>query len=340
MIITRAPLRVSFLGGGTDYPEHFNSEGGAVLGAAIDKFAFITANHFYSQLFDYSMRIAYRKVELANSLRDIEHTPFRETLRHCRVEGDIELNYFADLPAFTGLGSSSSFTVALLQALHAYCGRYRSGLDLAYEAIYLERHVFGDQVGCQDQVFAAVGGFNVIEFRAEDDILVHRLPLSPGRLREFERHLLVFFTGLRRSASDVARAQINKIASNNSALRRMRALVDVGWDLITSTAPIGRFGELLHENWELKRSLDSGVSCPVIDKMYAHARAAGAAGGKLLGAGGGGFLLVFAAPETHAAIRAALASATELRLGLGAPGCQIQLGEERTFESLHDAVAV
>jgi len=327
MIITRAPLRISFLGGGTDYPEYFIREGGAVLATAIDQYAFITANHFHSELFDYSIRIAYRKVELANALDQIEHGPFREALRHCGISRDIELNYMADLPAFTGLGSSSSFSVALLQALHAYCGRYRSGLELAYEAIHLERHILGENVGCQDQVLAAVGGFDLIEFRAEDDIRVHRLVLSAQRLKELQRHLLLFFTGIRRSASEVAGKQIRKVSQNRPVLRRMRKLVDGGFDVLMSDRPLADFGELLHLNWMLKRSLDQGVSCTAIDTMYARAREAGAMGGKLLGAGGGGFLLVFARPDDHARIRSALAEFSTLPVALAAAGSQLTQGE-------------
>ena len=200
MIITKAPLRVSFLGGGTDYPEYFLHHGGAVLGAAINKYIYITANQFMSKLFDHSIRISYKRTEAVAKVDDVEHTPFRETLRHCGIARDIELGHFADLPAFTGLGSSSTFTVALLQALHAYKGRFRSGLELAYEAIQLERHVFKECVGCQDQVLAAVGGFNLLEFRAENNIIVNRLPMSPVRLREFEECLVLFFTGMCRSA--------------------------------------------------------------------------------------------------------------------------------------------
>ncbi len=327
MIITRAPLRISFLGGGTDYPEYFTLEGGAVLATAIHQYAYITANRFHSELFDYSIRLAYRKVELANSLDDIQHAPFREAMRYCGVTRDIELNYMADLPAFTGLGSSSSFTVALLQALHAYCGRYRSGLELAYEAIFLERHILGERVGCQDQVLAAVGGFNLIEFRAEDDIVVHRLVLSPPRLADLQRHLMLFFTGIRRSASKVAGRQIQKIAGNRAALRQMRDLVDRGCDALLSSHPIAEFGEILHQSWVLKRSLDQRVSCDSIDNMYARAREAGAIGGKLLGAGGGGFLLILARPEDQPLIREQLTEFPSLPVSLAATGCHLSPGD-------------
>ncbi len=327
MIISRAPLRVSFFGGGTDYPEHFASEGGAVLGTAIDKSIYITANRFHSELFDYSIRVAYRKVELVQSVDQIEHAPFRETLKRCGIARDIELNHIADLPAFTGLGSSSSFTVALLQALHAYCGRYRSGIDLAYEAIHLERHVFRDSVGCQDQVFAAVGGFNLIEFRAEDDIQVYRVPISPQRLSQLRDHLMICFTGIRRSASEVAAKQIRKISHNRSALLRIRRLVDEACNVLVSDRNLSRFGELLHESWMCKRSLHEEVSSGAIDQLYDRAMSAGALGGKLLGAGNGGFLLLFVPPEKKSRVRQALGNPVELKIGLGAPGCQIIHGQ-------------
>ena len=339
MIITRAPLRISFLGGGTDYPEYFTVEGGAVLATAIPQYAYITANHFHSELFDYSIRLAYRKVELVNSLNDIQHAPFREAMRYCGVSKDIELNYMADLPAFTGLGSSSSFTVALLQALHAYCGRYRSGLELAYQAIYLERHILGEHVGCQDQVLAAVGGINLIEFRAEDDIVVHRLLLSPPRLAELERHLMLFFTGIRRSASQMAGKQIQRISENRARLREMRYLVDRASDSLLSCRPVTEFGDILHRGWILKRNLDAEVSCESIDGMYARARQAGAVGGKLLGAGGGGFLLILARPEDQPRIREQLAEYPCLPVSLGATGCHLSTGDRPGAEATGAYVA-
>ncbi|MGA2991401.1 MAG: galactokinase [Candidatus Korobacteraceae bacterium] len=324
MIITKAPLRVSFLGGGTDYPEYFVEEGGAVLATAINRYVYINANQFASKLFDHSIRISYRKTEMVGGLDEIEHIPFRESLRHCGIEKDIEVGHFADLPAFTGLGSSSAFTVCLLQALHAFCGRHRSGLDLAYEAIRLERHVFKDCVGCQDQVLAAVGGLNFIEFRAEDNIVVHRLSLSPTRIQELENHLVLFFSGLRRSASEVAQKQVRRVNENRGALREMRVLAERGWNILEGGRPLADFGELLDHAWKLKRSLDDGVSSPEIDRLYDNARVAGALGGKLLGAGGGGFLLLYVPPERLPKVRAALnGSAVELHVSLAAPGSHI-----------------
>jgi len=323
MIISRAPVRVSFFGGGTDYPEYFRDESGAVLATAIDKFSYVTASPFLSHLFDYSVRISYRKVELARRLDEIEHNVYRECLRLCGLERDVELHAVADLPAFTGLGSSSAFTVSLLHALHSFKGEFLPPMQLAYEAIHLERHILHDAVGCQDQVMAAVGGFNVLEFRGEDDIVVNRLPLRPQRLAEFERHLFVVFTGITRRAADLVTRQLDRISANTATLRRMQAMVESGADILTSGRPLAEFGELLHEAWCAKRSLESEISSPEIDRVYELGRSAGALGGKLLGAGGGGFMLFFAPPETHARLGQVFAGYQLLKVKLNAPGSQI-----------------
>jgi D-glycero-alpha-D-manno-heptose-7-phosphate kinase len=187
MIIARSPLRVSFFGGGTDYPEHFLKEGGAVLATAIDKYLYVTASPFLSHLFDYSIRLSYRKVELVRHHHEIEHRVFRECLKLCGLEKDIELQTMADLPAFTGLGSSSSFTVALLHALHSFKGEFLTPHELACEAIHVERHLLRENVGCQDQVIAAFGGFNLVEFRSEHEFEVQRVPMSPKNLERLDR---------------------------------------------------------------------------------------------------------------------------------------------------------
>jgi len=323
MIISRAPLRISFFGGGTDYPEYFLQEGGAVLATAIDKYSYVTASPFHSHLFDYGIRVSYRKVELAKCIADLEHNVYRECLRLCGLERDLELHNVADLPAFTGLGSSSSFTVSLLHALHSFKGEFRTPLQLAYEAIYLERHLLHDNVGCQDQTLAAFGGFNLIEFRSEDDILVHRVPISPTRLRELEQHLFIVFTDIKRKATDVVVKQLARVDKNRNTLRCMRSMVDKGWNILTSNNPLTEFGELLHAAWNAKRSLDDGISNGEIDHLYELGMINGAMGGKLLGAGGGGFLLFFAPPETHDRLRRVFATYHELHARLNAPGSEI-----------------
>jgi D-glycero-alpha-D-manno-heptose-7-phosphate kinase len=297
VIITRTPYRVSFFGGGTDYPAHFEKHGGAVLGTAIDKFTYISVTPFYSKLFDYSIRIAYRKVECVKNLDEIEHAPFRECLRWCGITKDIEVNYTSEVPSFSGLGSSSSFIVGLQNALMAFQGRSAHPLRLAYQAIAFEHQVLREAVGCQDQTFAAVGGFNLLEFRKCDDIVVHRLPLSPARLQEFEKHLLLIHTGIRRKAAEIASTQIKKAASNKDRLVRMREMVDEGYSILTGGGGLAAFGSLLDEGWRLKRQLDRAVSNDIIDYIYQEGCEAGALGGKLLGAGGGGFVLLFVPPE-------------------------------------------
>lgn len=323
MLISRAPVRISFFGGGTDYPEYFINHGGAVLATAIDKFSYVTVSPFLSRLFDYSIRVSYRQVELVKDVEEIQHSVYRECLKFCGLDKDVELHNVADLPAFTGLGSSSAFTVSLLHALHSFKGEFLRPIELAYEAIYVERHLLKDKVGCQDQVMAALGGFNLVEFRAEDDIVVNRLPISSQRLTEFEQHLFIVFTGIRRKASDVVAKQLQKIADNTSTLKLMRSMVDEGWNILTSNRSLSDFGELLHRSWLAKRSLDGGISNPEIDKIYHMGRDAGAFGGKLLGAGAGGFMLFFAPPESHPEIEKAFANHQILNIKTNAPASQI-----------------
>jgi len=323
MIITRAPLRISFFGGGTDFPEYFVEHGGAVLATAIDKFTYVTASTFFSQLFDFSIRASYNQRESVKQVEDIQHPVIRVCLEKYGIHKGIELHTVADLPAFTGLGSSSSFTVGLLQALESYTGRYSTPLDLAYAAIDIERRRLGEAVGCQDQVIAAVGGFNVVEFRRETDIRVYRVPLSDARLQELESHMFLVFTGIKRRAAEVEKRKIDGLQRHLETLKKMRAMVDEGHAILTGNRPLCEFGELLHRAWESKRSLEGGISNAAIDEMYQRGIAAGALGGKLLGAGGGGFILFFAPPERHPALRAAFHDCEPVPVRFDAPGSQV-----------------
>lgn len=323
MIISRTPFRISFFGGGTDYPEHFTKHGGAVLGTAIDKFAYLSATPLFSKLFDYRIRLAYREVECVNRLDEIRHAPLRECLRSFGITEDIEIDYTAELPSSTGLGTSSSFVVGVLNTLHAFCGRMVHPLELAYRAIEIERDVLGEAVGCQDQTFAAMGGFNLIEFRGTRDIVVHRLPLSAARLDEFQSYLLLVYTGIRRRASHVAARQVQKIDRNTLSLGKMRRLVDEGYAVLTGGSSLDEFGRLLHEGWVLKNSLCDSVSNGAIDEIYRTGLEAGALGGKLLGAGGGGFVLFFVPPERRAAVLRALGPLETIPIGINAAGTQI-----------------
>jgi D-glycero-alpha-D-manno-heptose-7-phosphate kinase len=324
MIVTRAPLRVSFFGGGTDYPDYFLTHGGAVLGSAIDQYSFITASRIQSKgLLDYSIRLTYREIELVDDVDGVKHVPMREALRRCGYSRDVEIHHIADLPAKTGLGSSSSFSVSLLQALNKLDGRDVAGLDLAYDAIEFERQTLGENVGCQDQTFAAVGGFNLIEFRGEHDIDVHPVVISDERLSELEDCLFMFYSGVSRRAEEVVKLQLGKVSANIERYKAMRGQVDRAHDILVTNKPLSAFGELLDEAWSQKRALHSVISNPVIDEMYARAKAAGALGGKLLGAGAGGFVLFFVPQENQAAVRMALADHHLVRPRLRAPGCSV-----------------
>lgn len=323
MIITQTPLRISFFGGGTDYPEHFVKHGGAVLGTAVDKSQFLSMSQFYAGLFDYSLRVAYRTVECVNCIDELQHAPFRECLRRAGVTHGVELSLAAELPSFTGLGSSSSFVVGLLNTIYRFKGQVRAPLELAYEAVDIERNVLGESVGCQDQTFAAVGGFNVIEFRAQDDFRIHSARLSPARQAEFDEHLLVVFTGIKRRAEDLAAAQVKRVGLNRTRLAAMRAMVDEGYRILTDNGPLARFGDLLHKGWMLKRELATQMTNNTIDEIYDAGCDAGALGGKLLGAGGGGFVLFFVPPEKRAAVRARLAHLPEVEFRTGAAGTRL-----------------
>ena len=323
MIITRAPLRVSFFGGGTDFPEYFKHYSGAVLASAIEHYSYVTASTFPSGLFDHSVRLSYSKSELSRSIDDLQHPVFRECLRYCGLTRDIELHTVADLPSFTGLGSSSSFTVALLNALHCYKGEYRTPLELAYEAIHIERNLLKETVGFQDQTTAAVGGFNVIEFRSESEIRVRPVILNAGRLEELHQHLFLVFTGIKRRAAEIEAQKVTNFSAKRDVLGRMRAMVDEGYNLLTGGASLEKFGDLLHEAWESKRSLSSAVSNPQIESMYDRGRKAGAWGGKLLGAGGGGFLLFCGSPEALNRLRIEFSDSYHVQLKLGAAGSQV-----------------
>lgn len=323
MIISRAPVRISFFGGGTDYPEYFNRHGGAVLATAVDKYSYVTASPFLSHLFDYSIRVSYRQAEFVKTVDEIQHNVYRECLKLCGFNKDIELHNVADLPAFTGLGSSSAFTVSLLHALHAFKGEFLSPRELAYEAIHVERDVLKDNVGCQDQTLAALGGFNLIEFRTERDIEVQRVPISQERLRELEQHLFIVFSGVRRKAADVVAKQLKRVDQNQATLKTMRAMVYEGYDILTERRPLRQFGELLDRAWQAKRSLDGGVSTAEIDVIYQSGLKAGAWGGKLLGAGGGGFILFFAPPKAHGRLKKVFGGQQILDVKLNAPGSQI-----------------
>jgi len=323
MIISKTPLRVSFFGGGTDLPEFFLKHGGAVIGTAIDKFIYHSVSTFPSKLFEYSVRISYSKVECVKSTAEIQHMPFREILREFGFERDIEIHIAADLPSFSGLGTSSAFTVGLIRALHAFQGRHISREHLTREAIRMEREVLKEVVGFQDQVFAAHGGLNIINFSRSGMIHVERLAISKARRDELSESLMLFFTGITRRAQCVESNKVRNMEHIEAKLLRMLRHVDEAVDILAGNNALSQFGSLLDATWREKRELDPGVSNETINSMYTKATAAGALGGKLLGAGGGGFMLFFVPPERRQRVRETLKGYHEIPFGIDAPGSAI-----------------
>ncbi len=296
MIISRTPLRISFLGGGTDDPLWYREYGGAVLATAIDKYCHITCRYL-PPFFEHKSRVVYSKIEYVGSNDDIQHPAVRASLKHFGICDGVEVHYDGDLPSRTGLGSSSSFAVGMLHALFALVRTMPTKEQLAESAIHIEQQVLKEVVGCQDQVMAAFGGLNRVDFLTNDQFRVTPVILNNQRLDELEDRLMLFFTGFSRTASEIAKEQIEQMGDNRSKLLRIREMVDEGMSILTGTDNLDRFGQLLHEGWNLKRTLSSLVAPPSIDQIYDEARRAGAIGGKLLGAGGGGFMLIFARKE-------------------------------------------
>ncbi len=305
MIISRTPFRISFFGGGTDYPPWFRQHGGAVLSTSFDKYCYITCREL-PPFFEHKYRIAYSKVENAKEIGDIEHPAVRAVFAEMGMKQGLEVHADADLPARSGLGSSSSFVVGLLNSLTALQGKRVTKEWLTQEAIRIEQEVLKENVGSQDQAAAAHGGFNVIHFQQDGGMRVEPLVLPAPRKQELNEHLMLFFTGFSRFSSDIAKAQVANMEKKAESLHRMRAMVDESISILCDGRDIREFGDLLHSGWIEKRGLSDQVSNGSIDALYEKARLAGAIGGKLLGAGGGGFMLLFVAPEQQAAVRAAL----------------------------------
>jgi D-glycero-alpha-D-manno-heptose-7-phosphate kinase len=322
MIICRTPFRISFFGGGTDYPGWYRQHGGAVLAATIDKYCYLTCRHL-PPFFEHRIRVVYRKIENCTTIDEISHPAVRETLRYLRIDRGVELHHDGDLPARSGMGSSSAFTVGLLHALHALRGEMPTKPQLAREGIYLEQEVLRETVGSQDQVMAAHGGLRHITFHPDGEILANPLVLPPERVAELKSQLMLFYTGIARTAADVARSYVVGIEGRRRQLRIMKELVEESIDVLASGMDIRAFGDLLHEAWQAKRSLSPQVSNDEVDELYERARAAGAVGGKLTGAGGGGFLLLFVPPEQQPAVLEALDGRIHVPFQFESAGSQI-----------------
>lgn len=308
MIICRTPTRISFFGGGTDYPVWYRDNGGEVLSTSINKYSYITLRHL-PKIFDYNYRVRYFSTEQTQTLDEILHPSVRECAKNLGVKSGFEVIHHADLPAGTGLGSSSTFTVGMLHAFYALKNYMPTKRELALKALEIEQHVIGEAVGSQDQVAAAFGGFNRIKFGGEHEFEVDPITISKDRLLELQSKLLLCFTGFSRSAPEIAKHQISETRGRVKELNAMKQLTSEAFSHLTDgRGNLNDFGGLLDEQWKIKRSLTSHVSNSQVDEIYEVAMRSGALGGKLLGAGGGGFMLFYADQEKHALIQESLST--------------------------------
>jgi len=331
MIISRTPFRISFFGGGTDYPAWYRENGGAVLVTTIDKYCYIS-NRYLPPFFDHKTRLVYSKIENVRSNHEIEHPAVREVLKVMGFEHGLEIHHDGDLPARTGLGSSSAFSVGLLHSLFALKRTMPSKMQLAMEAIRLERDILKENVGSQDQVSVAFGGFNKITFTTADSVRIDPMIIDKNRLQEFQNHLVLFFTGFTRIASEIAATQIQNVIHKKTELMTIYQMVDEAISILTGRGDLKQFGQLMHESWKLKRTLSNKISTPKIDQIYEAAREAGALGGKLLGAGGGGFMLLFVHPEDQEKVREKLRPLLFVPFQMEVSGSQIIFYDPDTFE--------
>ncbi|MEY8421185.1 kinase [Lachnospiraceae bacterium 38-14] len=303
MIITQTPFRMSFFGGGTDFPAFYNEHGGAVISTTFDKYCYVNVRHL-PRFFDYSTELSYAKTERVTDVEDIEHPAIREAMKYLDMH-EIRLTYEADLPARSGLGTSSSFAVGMLNAFYALKGKYADKRRLSDDAIYLERTLCKESGGIQDQIAASFGGLNRVNFDSEG-YTVNPIIISPERKAVLNRNLMLFFTGFSRFSSDIQTATEKNLKSKESQLIEMLGLVDDAERILTSKEDMDEFGRLLDYTWKLKRGITDQVSTDSIDAVYDRAIKAGATGGKLLGAGGGGFLLFYVKPEFQKKVQEAL----------------------------------
>jgi D-glycero-alpha-D-manno-heptose-7-phosphate kinase len=322
MIISRTPFRISFFGGGTDYPAWYREHGGAVLATTIDKYCYLSCRYL-PPFFEHRIRIVYSKIENCQSVDEIGHPSVREVLRYLKVERGVEIHHDGDLPARSGMGSSSAFTVGLLNALYALKGEMANKHQLAKESIDIEQNWLRENVGSQDQVATAYGGLNHINFLPNGEISVRPVTIATERMQELSAHLMLFYTGIARTASTIAEDYINNVDSKKRQLRVLKDLVEESISVLNGARSLNTFGELLHEAWLAKRDLTSQVTNEHVDEIYNEARSAGAIGGKLLGAGGGGFMLLFAPPESQLAVRQRLGNLISVPFNFEFSGSQI-----------------
>tara|TARA_Y100001960_G_scaffold71162_1_gene75389 strand:- start:295 stop:1383 length:1089 start_codon:yes stop_codon:yes gene_type:complete len=322
MIITRTPFRISLFGGGTDYPGWYREHGGAVLSTTIDKYCYINARYL-PPFFEHQFRVVYSRIESTNRIEEIEHPSVRATLNFMNFQRGVEIHHDGDLPARSGMGSSSSFTVGLLNALHALQGHMATKEQLANESIMVEQDLLKENVGSQDQVNAAYGGFNHITFHTSGEISVRPVIIPPDRQDELTSHLMLFYTGIKRTADKVAGEYVASLEAKRRQLRILRDMVEEGLSILCGRGPIKEFGELLHEGWLAKQSISDKISNAAIAKAYNAARDAGAIGGKITGAGGGGFMLLFVPPQDQPAVREKLSNLLHVPFQFEKSGSQV-----------------
>lgn len=322
MIISKTPFRISFFGGGTDYPVWYQENTGAVLSTTIDKYCYISIRYL-PPFFEHKHRIVYSFIENVKSVDDIQHPVVKSLLKLLKVQEGVEIHHDGDLPARSGLGSSSAFTVGMLNSLYALKGNMISKTDLAKEAIHVERNILKENVGSQDQVAVAYGGFNKIVFLNDHNFRAEPVTIQKERIQELQDHLMLVFTGLSRFASEIAADQIINTSNRKHELTAIWHMVDHAVDILNSNRDINEFGKLLNESWQIKKKLSDKISNPDIDDMYDKAIKSGAIGGKLLGAGGGGFMLLFVPPERKAKVRGALKAFLEVKFTFENNGSQL-----------------
>lgn len=304
MVITKTPFRISFFGGGTDYPSWYqNNSRGAVLSTTIDKYCYLTCRYL-PPFFKYKHRIVYSEQEHVNKFNEIKNASARESLKFIRPDKGVEIHYVGDLPSQSGLGSSSAFTVGLLNGLYSLQGEIKNKKQLALDAIHVEQNMIRTNVGSQDQVAAAFGGLNKIEFKKGNKIDIKPITMPDEKLDNFQNHLMLFFTDFTRDSTNIAKGWIKNTAKNEQELKTFLKMVDQGVEILTNkNGNLDDFGKLLNEHWQIKRDLATKITTSKIDEIYNTGIGAGALGGKLLGAGGGGFMLFFAKPEVQPKIR-------------------------------------
>lgn len=332
MILSRTPFRISFFGGGTDYPAWYRQHGGSVIGMAIDKYCYISIRKL-PPFFEHKHRIVYSIVEHVKSTAEIQHPAVRGILEAYHADEGLEIHHDGDLPSRSGMGSSSSFTVGLIHCLKALHGAMISKRELAIQAVHVEQEILKENVGSQDQILTAYGGLNRVDFNRDDSFVVTPVIMDKERVAALQNHMMLFFTGFSRIASEIAKAQIQNMEKRKGDIQAMSALVEEAMLVLQNrSVPITQFGKLLRDYWQYKRGLSDRVTSPEIDEIYQAGIDAGALGGKLLGAGGGGFMLFFVRPEEQPKVRERLKKLVEVNFRIDYTGSKIVIYEPNNFQ--------